>query len=80
MTSFKLEIASPSKRIFEGKINKITLPGKEGRIGILKGHAPFLACLEKGAINVTADGEEQVFDIEGGFVEVNEKCVTVLLD
>ena len=80
MPTFKLAIVSPAKKIFGGEIDKVTLPGEEGRIGILCGHAPFLAALAKGTINVTSAREEKTFNIESGFVEANEKGVTVLVN
>ena len=80
MPGLKLEIVSPSKKIFQGEADKVVLPGAEGTLGILKGHAPLLASLVKGAVRVKTGRQEKTFDIEGGFVEANEKGVTVLVN
>ena len=79
MNTFKLEITAPSKPIFTGEVSAVILPGEDGTLGILKGHAPILAALKKGKMRVQTDGKERAFDIESGFVEVNENGVTVLI-
>lgn len=79
MQTFKVEILSPSKPIFSDKVNMVVLPGQGGQLGILKGHVPFLTTLKKGKIRVKIGEEERTFDIESGFVEVNEEGVTVLV-
>ena len=79
MNTFKLEITAPSKPIFTGEVNAVILPGEDGTLGILKGHAPILAALKKGKIRVKKSETEKTFEIESGFVEVNENGVTVLI-
>lgn len=79
METFTLKIVSPSKPLFEGDAEMIVLPGEKGELGILRGHAPLLSTLKKGTLRVKIGKEEKIFDIESGFVEVNEKGVTVLV-
>ena len=57
----------------------VVLPAEAGTLGIMKGHVPLLASLKKGRIRVKQGREEKAFEIESGFVEVNEKGVTVLV-
>ena len=76
---FKLEILSPAKPLFKGDAEIVILPGERGELGILKNHAPLLTSLKKGTIRVKNKKEETSFDIESGFVEVDEKGVTVLV-
>jgi F-type H+-transporting ATPase subunit epsilon len=78
METFAIEILSPAKPIFKGEAERVILPGEKGEFGILKGHAPFLATLAKGMIRVRAPEGEKAFEIETGFVEVNDSGVTVL--
>jgi len=75
---FKIEILSPSKSIFKGEADIVILPGQNGEFGIMTGHAPLLSNLKKGRIRVKTQGGEKTFQIEGGFVEVDEKGVIVL--
>ena len=79
MEKFKLEIISPQKALLKKEVDMVVLPGKTGCIGIMKNHAPLLAALTKGNVRVKLDEDEENFEIEGGFVEVNENGVTVLV-
>lgn len=76
---FKLEILSPAKPLFQGEVDMAILPGERGELGILKNHAPLLTSLKKGKIRVKQEKEEVSFEIESGFLEVDEKGVTVLV-
>jgi F-type H+-transporting ATPase subunit epsilon len=72
----KIEIITPDKKVFEGEVNVVTLPGVNGSFQILKDHAPVVSTLSKG--NVIADG--QTFTVDGGVVEVLNNKVLVLAE
>ena len=77
----KLEIISPDKRIFEGEVSAIQLPGTEGSFGLLDNHAPMISTLKVGKIKITnPDKEEHFFEINGGVVEVQKNKVIVLAE
>lgn len=65
-----LKIVSPSKIVFEGEAEAITVPGELGELGILAGHTPLLSTLKKGEVRLRANGHEEKYPISGGFVEV----------
>ena len=48
-----LEIITPETKLFEGEINSVKVPGKDGEFGILNNHAPIISTLTKGSIEVT---------------------------
>jgi F-type H+-transporting ATPase subunit epsilon len=75
-----LEILSPEKLIYKGQADSIQLPGKSGSFGILENHAPIIATLQSGNVRVLKDGQEQLFAINGGVVEVQKNKVIVLAD
>ena len=53
----------------------------EGDLGVMPGHAPLLTRLKPGPVRIkTQDGNEEVFYVSGGFLEVQPKLVTVLAD
>ena len=80
MNSFKLKITTPQKKLFEGPAQSVTVPGEEGIMTVLKGHVPLLSSLAKGEIKVIkTDTSEDTFKIDGGFMEVNEHAVSILL-
>ncbi len=77
----KLNVISPDRSLYEGDIEKVQLPGKDGRFGILKGHAPLIAALQSGKVELTdAQGQEDSFEIKGGVVEVKKDLVMVLAE
>jgi F-type H+-transporting ATPase subunit epsilon len=77
----KLEIITPDKKLFEGSVKSIVVPGTEGQLGILNNHAPMIASLKKGTVKVTDEQSQvQKFDIKGGVVEVLKNNVIVLAE
>ncbi len=58
----------------------IIVPGIQGEMGILPNHAPLLSTLKFGILRVRYMGEEQVFTIAGGLIEVQPDIVTVMAD
>lgn len=75
------DIVSAEKQIFSGLVEMVVAAGTEGDLGIGYGHAPLLSGLQPGPIRViTQSGEEEIFYISGGYVEVQPHVVTVLAD
>ncbi len=75
------DIVSAEKQIFSGLVEMVVAAGTEGDLGISYGHAPLLSGLQPGPIRViTQSGEEEVYYISGGYVEVQPHAVTVLAD
>jgi len=78
-----LEILTPDKKVFEGEVSSVTLPGTMGSFEILNNHAPIISTLEDGKLVVRGmgkDGKEHVFLIKGGVVEANSNQVMVLAE
>lgn len=76
-----LEIITPDKRIYEGEIKRIRLPGSKGLFEILKNHAPIISTLSKGIIRVIDEKDRRhTFEINGGIVENKDNTVIVLLE
>ncbi|MBS7566267.1 ATP synthase F1 subunit epsilon [Mucilaginibacter sp. Bleaf8] len=75
-----LEILTPDKKVYEGEINSVTVPGTMGSFEILNNHAPIISTLEDGKLIVRAGGKNEVFMIKGGVVEVNDNKVMVLAE
>lgn len=76
-----LEIITPDKRIFEGEVTLVQLPGSKGSFTMLKNHAPIISTLDMGIINVQDIlGKEHTFNITGGVVENLANKVIVLVE
>jgi F-type H+-transporting ATPase subunit epsilon len=75
-----LEILTPDKKVYEGEVTSVTVPGTMGSFEILNNHAPIISTLEDGKLIVRTNGKNEVFTIKGGVVEVNENKVMVLAE
>lgn len=58
----------------------VIVPGVQGEMGILPNHAPLLSTLKFGLLRVRYQGQEQIFTIAGGVIEVQPDLVTVMAD
>ncbi|MBZ9558654.1 MULTISPECIES: F0F1 ATP synthase subunit epsilon [Modicisalibacter] len=79
--SFQCEIVSAEQSIFSGEISQLVAAGTMGDLGIMAGHAPLLTELKPGPLRVLGeDGDEQIYYVDGGFLEVQPNLVSVLAD
>lgn len=75
------DIVSAEGEIFSGLVEMVIAHGNLGDLGIAPGHAPLITNLTPGPIRlVKQGGEEEVFYISGGFLEVQPSMVKVLAD
>lgn len=75
-----LEILTPDKKVYEGEVTSVNLPGTMGDFEILAHHAPIISTLEDGKLVVRGSGKEEVFFIHGGVVENLNNHVIVLAE
>lgn len=75
-----LEILTPDKKVFEGEVRSVTVPGTMGSFEILNNHAPIISTLDDGKLIVRGSGKEEVYLIKGGVVEVLNNKVMVLAE
>lgn len=76
----RCEIVTQDRVLYEGDVDVVVAPGVEGEIGVLPHHAPLLTALDFGILRLRQAGEEEVFAIAGGVMEVRPDIVTVLAD
>lgn len=75
------DIVSAEQEIFSGLVEMMIATGALGDLGISYGHAPLLTSLEPGPIRIKKqDGEEEVYYVSGGYLEVQAGTVSVLAD
>ena len=75
------DIVSAEEEIFSGLVEMLVATGGEGELGVSYGHAPLLTAQFPGPVRiVTQDGDEQVFYVSGGFLEVQPGVVSILAD
>lgn len=78
--TFQLEIVTPEKLVVRDAAEEVHIPGKNGYIGVLPGHAPLITELGAGEINYRVGGETRRFALAWGFAEVLPDRVTVLAE
>ncbi|MDI6741839.1 MAG: F0F1 ATP synthase subunit epsilon [Smithella sp.] len=75
-----LEIVTPEKMAFTGKIEEVTIPGTEGEFGVLRGHEPFLSSVDIGELSFVKDGKKTHYAVNTGYAEITSGKVTILIE
>jgi F-type H+-transporting ATPase subunit epsilon len=75
-----LEIVTPEKMAFSGKVEEATIPGTEGEFGVLRGHASLLSSIDTGELHFTRDGKKIHYAVSTGYAEVTSTKVTILVE
>ena len=76
-----LEIITPETKVFEGEVKSVQLPGINGKFEILNNHAPIISTLTAGQIRiVNSDDQRELFNINGGVIEMQNNNIIVLAD
>jgi F-type H+-transporting ATPase subunit epsilon len=74
------DIVSAEEEIFSGLVEMVVATGSLGELGISYGHAPLLTALEPGPIRIVKNGDEEVYFVSGGYLEVQPGTISVLAD
>lgn len=77
---FQLQVATPERLLVDEQVTSAEIPGENGYLGILAGHAPLMSALGAGVLSYEGGGGPHVLAIAGGFVEVSDNQVRVLAD
>lgn len=77
-----LEVMTPEKVFYEGRVHLVNIPGLEGELGILCGHMDLVVELKSGLVSIfdTKMLVNESFMISGGFAEINHKSVAILAE
>src|SRR6201995_1913537 len=78
--TFQLEIVTPEKKVVQDVAEEMQLPGKNGYLGILPGHAPLITELGVGEITYRNGGQTHSLAVAWGFAEVLPDKVTILAE
>lgn len=80
MATFHFDLVSPERIAFSGEVEQVDIPGVEGDLGVMAGHAPLVASIRPGIMTVTAGGKHEKIIVLGGLAEISDKGLTVLAD
>jgi F-type H+-transporting ATPase subunit epsilon len=78
--TFQLEIVTPEKMVVRDVAEDIQIPGRNGYLGILPGHAPLITELAVGEISYRKDSQTHYLAVAWGFAEVLPEKVTILAE
>ena len=79
--AFELEIVTPERTLYSGRVEHVRAPGIDGGFGVLTGHHPMVSALGIGELRFREDGgQEKLASVNGGFAEVLRNRVTVLAE
>jgi F-type H+-transporting ATPase subunit epsilon len=80
MAGLHFEFVSPESVLFSGDVDQVDLPGIEGDLGVLPGHAPMVTLLRPGIVTIIREGQREPVVVIGGFAEMGPGGLTVLAD
>jgi F-type H+-transporting ATPase subunit epsilon len=79
MTTISFELMSPERLLVSRAVGMVIVPGVEGDMGVMPGHAPTISTLRPGVVNVFENGSltDRIF-VAGGFAEITPERCTVM--
>lgn len=80
MPTFQLSLTSPEKLLFEEQVEQVDLPGAEGDLGVLPGHAPIVTLLRPGLVTAISGALRETFVVLGGIAEFSNDRLTILAE
>lgn len=82
MADLHFELVTPERAVLSTDAHMVVVPGSEGDMGILAGHAPVMTTIRDGEIRIYSNANTVVqrITVAGGFAEVNEAGLTVLAE
>ena len=78
--TLEVQIVTPEKVVMREQVEEIQIPGKNGYLGVLPGHAPLITELTIGEITCRASGQINYLAVAWGFAEVLPNKVTILAE
>ena len=79
--TLKVELVSPTQRVWSGQATSVSARTVEGDIGVLTDHAPLFGVLVDGEVSIKGvDGSTTAFNVSGGFLSVSNNRVSILTE
>ena len=80
MSQFAFSLVSPERELFSGQVDAVVVPGTEGVFEVRAAHAPLMATLSPGIIEVHTGGSVEKTYVRGGFADISQSGLTVLAE
>nr|YP_009500273.1 ATP synthase CF1 epsilon subunit [Gracilariopsis heteroclada]AXE43435.1 ATP synthase CF1 epsilon subunit [Gracilariopsis heteroclada] len=78
--TLSIRVIAPDRTVWDANAQEVILPSSTGQLGILKGHAAILTAIDIGVMRVRIDKEWQPIILLGGFAEVKNDNITILVN
>jgi len=76
-----LEIITPDKKVYDGEVKLVKVPGSKGSFEVLKNHAPIISTLDNGEVKIIDKSDKtSYFTIGGGVIEVKNNEIIILAE
>jgi F-type H+-transporting ATPase subunit epsilon len=80
MKSFQLNIMTPEKVFFSGKVDMVIMKSTEGDMAVKKNKSPLMAILVPGKVRIFENDKKKTAQIDAGYVRIYENDVTVITE
>lgn len=78
---YHLQVVTPEQVVFDDEVMAFIAPGEEGYLGVLTDHAPLLASLKTGILNITDKyNKKSYYKVSAGFLEVNHNKASIIIE
>ncbi|MFC3168904.1 MULTISPECIES: F0F1 ATP synthase subunit epsilon [Paracoccus] len=79
--TMQFDLVSPERSLVSVPVREVRLPGTDGDLTAMPGHAPTIVTLRPGLVTlIGADGSQKDFAVTGGFVEIGPDSVSLLAE
>jgi len=78
--TMQFELVSPERKLMSAQATEVQIPGAEGELTAMPGHAPMITTLRPGILKVVAGGQATEFAVTGGFAEITPDGISVLAE
>lgn len=76
----KLVLLSPSKTLFDGEVDLVTIPGSQGLFTVLPHHAPLITTIDQGTVTYKIGEVEKQIEVVDGFAEIKNNIVSICVE
>lgn len=78
--TFQFDLVSPERSLVSREVTEVRIPGAEGDLTAMAGHAPLITTLRPGILHVIGSAGTDEYAVTGGFAEINAGSVSVLAE
>jgi len=80
MSTLRLEIVTPERKVYEEDVNIVIAKGVSGELGVQAGHVPLVTPLKIAPVRAKKGNSEELIAVHGGFMEVRTDKVVILAE